>query len=91
MISLIFSESIESSTDVAAVEIDAEDLEVDVHFLANFDCFLESEFVDSDGLFAIADSLADEVGLGEDGITHFNIAKILFCVFDLIVKLLELL
>jgi hypothetical protein len=80
-----------AGTDIAVLEVDSEDLEVDVHLLAYFDRLLEGQLVDLDSFVLVVEGSPDEVGLGEDGVAYFDVAEVQLCVGDLVVEFLELL
>ena len=61
-------------------EIDGDEFECNIHFLADFDCFFECEVVGVDGLCIVL-IVVVELCFLEKCVSDFSLAEVLFCVF----------
>ena len=61
-------------------EIDGDEFECNIHFLADFDCFFECEVVGIDGLCIVL-IVVVELCFLEKCVSDFSLAEVLFCVF----------
>lgn len=73
---------------ILQLEVDADELEGDVHLLADFDGPLESQVVCVDG-FGVLGVIVVELGFCQEGVTHLGLAKVLLGVLYLGVLLLK--
>ena len=70
------------------LQIDGDQFEGDVHFLADLDCLFEGQVVGDDCLVQLLVVMV-EFGLGKQCVSYLSLAEILFCVFDFQVLLCE--
>jgi hypothetical protein len=62
-------------------EVDRDEFEGDVHFLADFDGVFQGQVVGCDGLWETF-VVVVELGLGEQGVADLGLAEVVFGVFD---------
>lgn len=75
---------------IVQLQVDGNELERDVHLLTDLDGLLQCQVICLNGLGEFAVVLV-ELSLGQEGVPHFSLSKILFCVLDLKVLLSQLL
>lgn len=76
--------------EISLLQINGEDLEVDIHLLADLDGLLQGFLKDSDSEGFVGVVLFDERCLGEDGIPDLDVPEVGLGINDLVLKLLEL-
>ena len=69
-------------------EVDRDQLEMNVHLFADFDCFLHGQFECLDGFIVLLELIV-RFCLLHDGISDLCLSKILLGVFDLLLDLLK--